>query len=169
MKEEQERLQQAEADRIAREQAKEAEAERKAEQAQVERLAREETEAHEKAEAECLAREPAERLSQQHPPTSWCLSCLLTRLSRFFRTMKPTHAKLVLVERKTQVETVQTNHLSFSPKTRWEKVAPHYAAEPIFSPYKAGAGSRHYLRHRLLAETRHDIRQMTPRIRILDR
>jgi len=45
----------------------------------------------------------------------------------------------------------------FPPKRGWEKVAPHYAAEPIFSPYKTGAGSRHYPRHRLLAEMHHDI------------
>ncbi len=41
----------------------------------------------------------------------------------------------------------QNGHLTLasSLKNKVEKVAPHYAAEPIFSLYKAGAGSRYYL------------------------
>src|SRR2546423_1806689 len=45
----------------------------------------------------------------------------------------------------------------FSSQTEWKKIASHYVADTIFLPYKSGAGSRHYLRHHLLAETRHDM------------
>jgi hypothetical protein len=51
--------------------------------------------------------------------------------------------------------------LAFFLKNKVEKIAPHYTTEPVFSLYKAGAGSRHYLRHCLLAETCYDIRRTT--------
>jgi len=40
---------------------------------------------------------------------------------------------------------------------------PHDGAEPLFGSDKAQSGFKLYRRHRLLAETRQDIRRMTAR------
>jgi hypothetical protein len=38
---------------------------------------------------------------------------------------------------------------------------PHYCGRTLFSSYEARTESKLYIRHRLLAETRHDIRRTT--------